>query len=330
MITRYHGSVDGSADNKSYSITFDVNTGWGHVYEGWYASTAMYMIEELKANNALLREPTNEEMLVLCDIIYQNRLKHAVDKRIRRIETFDEILTFLNNTGIIDATGHYGYLLIQDVWDYFPRDNRKFGWKASMGNGIRYNYLSRQKGKNTIAHYVQYQINHNNIDTLTNSYHKQNEYSHYGNEDYLFYLTGRLQYFKPVTRKWQIDIETQSWYYYYSNNDFYNYFKWWLSTKAFYIFSSRTNVNFFTSYQYISRKHHLDGPPRYFFEDIQKIINWELRLGSTLTYRIAIPTTINFNVLYSRYNYKTANSYSSSYRNTDNYRFTASILHYIY
>ena len=118
--------------------------GWGRIYEGRYAATAMYMVDELKRNGLLKREPTFEEMRSLTETIYQYRLKHAVDARLHKIEALSKIMDLLAGQGVIDDAGPHGYLFIQDVWDYFPRDDRRFGYQIRAGGGLEYHYNSDQ------------------------------------------------------------------------------------------------------------------------------------------------------------------------------------------
>jgi len=91
--------------------------GYGRVYNGVYAATAMYMIDELKKAGYIDKEPSYPQMIEMTDIIYQYRLKYYDDRRIHRIEALTAVGEYLQQQGLADDFGTGGQLIIQDVWD---------------------------------------------------------------------------------------------------------------------------------------------------------------------------------------------------------------------
>ncbi|RKX28865.1 MAG: hypothetical protein DRP47_03255 [Candidatus Zixiibacteriota bacterium] len=102
------GYWERKSDDRTIDIKFEITPGWGRLYEGRYASTALYMIEELRNEGLLNGNVSREHMLALCDIIYQYRLKHCVDMRLHRIEALNAVLSFLNDKGYTPEMGPYG------------------------------------------------------------------------------------------------------------------------------------------------------------------------------------------------------------------------------
>ncbi len=125
-------------DSRQYEIDLSFTPGWGRVYDGAFASMPMYMIDELRENHLLASEPSADQMLSLCELIYQYRLEHYIDFRLHRIETLDAVCSFLVLEGIIHDAGPLAYFLIQDVWSYYPdlpEFSRKFGFSVRAGLG---------------------------------------------------------------------------------------------------------------------------------------------------------------------------------------------------
>ena len=88
-------SVDQTANRKKGAVSLTIGPGWGRVYEGQYAATAMYMVDELRNGGVLEREPSKEEMLQLTEVIYQNRMAHEVDHRLAKIDALNAVTAYL-------------------------------------------------------------------------------------------------------------------------------------------------------------------------------------------------------------------------------------------
>ena len=104
---RYLTSVeDRESNRRDRAVELRLTPGWGRVYEGQYAATALYMIDELKGNGLLERVPSKKEMLELTEIIYQNRMAHEVDHRLAKIDALNAVTAYLTEIGVIGETGH--------------------------------------------------------------------------------------------------------------------------------------------------------------------------------------------------------------------------------
>jgi hypothetical protein len=128
-------------------------------------------------------------MLDLTDMVYTFRTEYRVDARLHKIESLKAIIDYLESNGIAKAAGPYGYLLIQDVWDYFPNEHRRFGFRGSAGFGFRYNYRTNQSTNERESNGVV-------------SYHR---YSHSTRVSESPYVIVGINYFKPLGMRWQID-----------------------------------------------------------------------------------------------------------------------------
>jgi len=364
-VNQSRSDVDQRSDSRNIFIDGELSTGWGRVYEGSYASTALYIIEELKKDGLLVKNPTQRNLLNLTEIIYQYRQKHAIDKRIHKIESLKNIIEFLEKENLIVGTGANDYLLIQDVWDYFPRYNRKFGSKIRLGVGFDYNYNNYHYSSTSDSHSFEYRYNDNNpqlkdtlyIRTWTDYKYASRKFDYSGT-----YLALNAEYNVPLNHQWQLKFLTSNKYYLkaerdnenynsfidtYSsypwlvtdNIDYNDYYQLQLVSDIDYIINSRTSMNFLGVYSYYNRD--LDGISRSvsdFFENsnTQKIkeSGWSLSFNVNMKYRISIPTTFNVNL-----SYVTSHNDNIIYYNDDknaydfdngHYFLTLSLAHYLY
>ena len=327
-------------DDKNYNISVALLPGWGRMYEGQFAATALYMIGELKRDGILKGEPTYQEMSELTEIIYQFRLKHAVDSRLHKIEALSSVMTFLAEKGLTDDLGPHGYLLVQDVWDYFPRFDRRFGWQVKGGPGFDYGYSSLQD-------------NYGYPETGVFSYR------HWTTENRSPYLLLQADYCRPMGLRWQLDLSTSFRYYLdpsiiekYMVIDYpsglvtsdrleqnrWAYYTIALEGTARYIFDSRTSALFQPSYRLTHAR----------FSNVDEMVrSWEIRdrhetrgdsfggqliLAGSLEYRISVPTTLRVGVRYTRRDDDTQWTSFESRREVDNssYTLSADIVHYLY
>ncbi len=192
----YGGTTTGieTTHGRAYFGEIDVFPGWGRTYEGEYAATGMYIIKELRDDGILDREPDFEEMLTLTELIYHYRQTHAIDTRLHKIEALTRIMEYLQEIEAIDSTGPYGYLLIQDVWDYFPTFSRRFGHRFRVGGGMQYSYSSNDLTRER------------KTDGITTSH----IYNHYRTTKETPYIAVLMESHHPLGLRWQIDLEGKS------------------------------------------------------------------------------------------------------------------------
>lgn len=353
-------SADNGDDRKAYSADIAVMPGWGRVYEGYFAATALYMIDELRREGRLNREPTPEEMRELCDLIYYYRLKHPVDTRLLKIDALQHIMDYFIDQNIVSDPGPYGYLLVQDVWDYFPRQSRLFGFQFRAGPGITFTRYQSDRSLTEDRYLLHYRTYPTGIDTISSSeYHAVQ--SAFNRVEYRrTYLAATAEYHRPLDIRWQLDALVSARYYpdayrisnsssreYYSDipnsgstSDLYTVYNAMYRIDAtgviWYILNSRTSSNLSIGYlrdHYNSALHRtytwMSGtttvdPVRRDNEEIEF-----LSLRGTLVYRLAVPTTLT---VLAEYDNQTQEIYqeTTTDRHDHGYEFSVMISHYLY
>ncbi|MCD6248964.1 MAG: hypothetical protein J7J98_01360 [candidate division Zixibacteria bacterium] len=84
------------SDIKQHSLRAELTSGWGRLYEGRFAVTAMNIVGELRNSGLIEREPSYDEELAMTELVYQYRQKYAIDSRLHRIEALDSIISYLH------------------------------------------------------------------------------------------------------------------------------------------------------------------------------------------------------------------------------------------
>lgn len=349
-------------DTKSLNLDASLLFGQGRMYDGVFAFTAISMIEELERKGLLLRVPTREEMEELTEIVYQNRLLHSIDFRIRRIEILNEIDSYLSSKGIIELSNPMTAPVVRDVWDYFPTYSREFGLMVRGGVGIMHNHSSSQfSEKSAYRDLVEtYDITNPGVVTIQSDNSGESHLSSYQKSIGTFpYATVVVEKNQPLTTRVQLNLAAQGWLYF-STKDTMTY-KYWnyadgtllysssshegteyesatrfaLSADLLYVFDNRTTARMYGSYQRIDydrtirRTEYFDGVLSNSDTLTTDVGGYNLNIGGQLEYRISIPTTLTASVSYYK---NTAYLFSGNIgdRESDNYRFTLRITHYLF
>ena len=339
-------------NRKSYRLNWELLTGKGHVYEGQYSSTALYLIKELKKNGLLETKPNSKVIEELAELIYNKRNERAIDKRIQRIEMFDELLTFLTSHGLINTDNHMAYLVVSDIWDFFPKIRRQFGSKFQVGCGFYYSNSNRKYESNSnissrIA-YAPLSDPYNYYSDVTETeiiYTRRNN----TNVNKQFYLTMKYLYFKPITRKWQIDVESDIDYithqsqlreyerYTIENGVAYDHDESEkkesndriildVLPKFTYIHSSRSLFSFLSGFYFDFEDHKYSSDK----------VKWDYFFISSAKYRISIPTSLSIqltydsNQMYDRYRRNGNYDYDNIYDYHKNISLSVNLTHNLY
>ncbi|PWB74371.1 hypothetical protein C3F09_04030 [candidate division GN15 bacterium] len=192
----------------NYSVNGELSVGRGHIYIGQYAATTMYLVDELRRNGFIRQEPTESQMQQVTEIVYQQRLKHYVDYRLRRIEQLQAVMNYLKSEQIATIEDPLMPLIVQDVWDYFPYYNRSFGFQLRAGVGLEYSRNSLKAFADDNS-FTTFELRHrDSVQALDSS--ANGSTSHMISDDRftvsLPYLFARAEYQKPVNLKWQVEI----------------------------------------------------------------------------------------------------------------------------
>lgn len=389
MTDHYSYRIDAHGDAKSHSASLAIMPGWGRIYEGMYAATALYMIDELRDKGLLLSEPSFDQMTVLTELVYQNRLSHSIDERLSDIEAIEAVSEFLVSEGIAIDSGPMRDLVLMDVYKYFPKFSREFGVRVRGGFGVLYQYQSEQETRD--GRTIDYSIwTDSETGEVVSSSDPDTSIS--ATSDYskatatLPYLVARLEYRKPIDMRTQFDGDIEARYYtgaksesasrYSFTTDSYLYltdasreldlkscYTIQCSGVAHHILNSRTygSLKANVGYGRFDREitdHYLRSMG---FEgnllttsesstyDGASFDQWSYSVDLSITYRLAIPTTLSLeagysakpqvgHVLSSPYSYDDARFVSLPYNNywrynhysEERYNIRAWISHYIF
>ncbi len=345
-------SVDQTANRKKAAVSLTIGPGWGRVYEGQYAATAMYMVDELRKGGVLDRDPSMNEMLQLTEVIYQNRMAHEVDHRLAKIDALNAVTAYLTQIGAITEAGHVSYVLIQDVWDFFPHSSRLFGTQVKVGTGWEYNYSKSYQSRDDYRSRLIYEhhVDSTNIlDTLVNDSNTYNTSHTSRSELDNVFVTIKLKHCRPISIRWQWDSFAELYYYVHAEGlrarypsspgpryrppgiqlqsapGIDNYYQFHLGSYGTYIYSSRTNLQIYAVLTY-DHYRTLTEPGS---NQLRTTKSWDGTLGSALTYRLSIPTALTISAYYRDQGQQ--NISEADYRtDTGRWSFSAAISHYLY
>jgi hypothetical protein len=360
----YDRRTDFTSERKTYSFDVRFMPGWGRVYEGQYAATALYMVDELKREGLLRRTPSAEEMRALTEIIYQYRLKHVIDKRLHKIEALSQVLDYLQKNDIADNADPYGYLLIQDVWDYFPNFYRPFGSRIRVGAGVDMYFSRSRESSDEEIRQIETEFYIYDPDVVDTIYDYKDSYVGYHHEKVIrrsSYLSFLAEYFKPISLRWQIDLASEVRYYFsayqsvtdhgiiyfdwstfvdrftdsYTDYNAYHVIDLWGAAR--YIHDSRTSAEFETAYTHNHRNssirdHVIDkqtGSDIISLPERYDTSNGKLTLRSSIKYRISIPTTLSVNLQYDIISSELLRD-SLSEHDDSGYSIRVNIIHHLY
>ena len=323
--------------DRTYSFNIGALPGWGRIYEGQYAATSMYIVDELRKADVLIRELNYDEMTQLTELVHYSRQTHAVDARLHKIEALSKIMDYLREIGAADSVGPYGCLLIQDVWDYFPVTSRRFGFRGRIGVGWQYEYFSFHK--TSAIHYYEHEKKYTNRP----------------------YVIGVLEWGKPFGLHWQLDFQAEGKHFVkpfskrifneinyapdplfgfrHEDEAYDEYFAdhiLEISSAVRYIYNSRTSASLEAEYDL--RHYNWREKLQYigYIQDyhIEIAGGRDYRVGGVtaiLEYRISIPTTLLLTVQYSAeeltYDMGDFNVYKTR---THGYYCTAELVHYLF
>jgi hypothetical protein len=327
---------EGDENRQNIRINLSVGPGWGRIYSGNYAATALYIIEELRNNELLTKEPSVGQMQNLTEIIYQRRLKHSIDSRIYSIETIEEIAGFLKAEGLMQGSETASTMTINDVWSYFPNNSRSFGQEFKIGFGLDYSYnrYSSYAEQNDFSLDIYYHRDSTDaVDTLhyfESNYQSTSLDKTISPATQIFFNYG---YSKPINLRWQFDLATYGRYvldqYYktslhddrigspaFNNHDYISIKTKYSDTYYLsiagtitYILNSRSSGYLRTSantdhYHRTITRHSENGGVVSDTTYAGKAYDYQIfsfEMGGT--YRISIPTTLNVSINYSRRTY---------------------------
>ena len=192
-------------DNR---LSGKLTVGWGRLYHGEYASTALYIIDELRNAGLIVKEPSYEDMYALTKLVYENRLALTPDERWHTIDAMHAIVKTLSESGALAQAEGHATAIIADVWEYFPRSSRLFGWDVRVSYGGSGSRTSSRLSSSEVQKIVT--IIHDTAgvtwDTATYSYtYSQSGYSKTEPSEY--YVSLAASWSRPLDARHYINLD---------------------------------------------------------------------------------------------------------------------------
>ncbi len=351
-----HGKNTRKSDVRQYGISLELGTGFGRIYDGRYSVTSFNIINELSQRGFLHESPTYVQMIRLTEIVYQYRQKHIIDTRLHRIEGIEEIIDYLYRENLFSGKEVRGCLLIQDIWDYYPQEPRKFGMKFAIGFTIELG--TRHDRLKTFRNFINYQITTDSLggsDTafspLEDSYSK----TYIENEQEKIYFTGGVEYHRPFNHKWQLSIivegrlliEDDTQYGRYVNQirpyapgsfskegtEYRNNGELSGLVKMEYFYDSRTSLTFAIKGEgkaYRQRNYWFQSDNTKHYDQGFSYAENEFAVSSMIQYRISVPTTLRGHLSYAFFYGEADYGSYNPITKGDNLGFSLEIIHYLF
>lgn len=349
-----HYYEDNITNEKMHDISVDVGLGKGKIYDGRFAFIAESIIKELKKNNLLYSEPSYDDMIDLCNIIYSFKLLHFDDSRIKRITALKAISEFLIEKSICENISINENILIQDIWDYFPNEKREFGYQFEVFSLLTYRIIENDQTLERASYYISREINDTSIFEQDSSF--SHNHSFVINNNYNNRLVTSFAYKKPINYHWHLSYDLKGFIAldnYIKNKKFYtNYFSSFDVTtlnKSFfeidynyeiyseflikYYYDNRTTIFFKNIFNFQLHKesyYDFDSDNDIYTKRRRRYVqsNLQFLLETNLIYRISIPTTFSVRLGLELSDIRNENSIEIDQE--ENFYTSFSISHYIF
>ena len=328
---------------------FRISTGigFGRVYEGQFAVQALEIESQLARAGLLNRSLSADELRGLAATIYRFRQELPVDVRILRIEAIQEICAYLARHGEPDPAFLAAAPYVQDVWDYFDRDARLFGWQIEFLSGFE--YRDQTYDRTTEADIRTFRTDSDLgtpgvIDTLADDLYRRHrqDYDREQRREVFIQLVGR--YHRPLSLRWQFDCEANVRFSLltaidqtsrdvdfesglisvrHSEDRTSSWREWHIFPAIKYVFDKRTSLSADAelSYQDHSRLIAVDRTTRYNRGGLYASI------GLNGVYRISLPTTLQVRLSADRWE---LDPHGGEYNRDWNYSIRGSASHYLF
>ena len=326
--------------NVSRRIDFqgELRLGWGRVYRGGYAATAISIVDQLRRSGLVARSPNREDMLELTKLIHAYREGHGTDKREYRAQSLKSVVTFLHLQGIV-AEEHPAVLLsVEDVLDYFSRADRRFGWSVQFGFGGHDVYYNNQFSQNVRTWSTEYRWNPDSswiADTLYATHGVSENSSRSRDFAPTDYVILKLDFYRPLSARWQLDLNAGSRFYLEPSMLFKDRagfaYRWSLGRRTVstrfslqYFHDARTTLSLACTWIDSVRTERSRLLP-----DV-RLHNWLLALMFLADYKLSPATTLNMEFLYYRRSDFVENSRYATVNKQRHFDVSAGITHWLF
>jgi len=142
--------VNSFSSNNEASFYF----GKGRIENVTDARLAIYILDDLSKQGRLSKTPSQEEVFAFADFITKTLNKRVIDSRIKRIQEFVAVDSFLVSNGLSNKTDGLYFGLINDNWNYGRLQYWGTGslWHFGVSPSFDYqNYFSRSVNNSIVS-----------------------------------------------------------------------------------------------------------------------------------------------------------------------------------
>lgn len=121
------------SEHLNYSVESDLGWGHGRLENVSDARIIIFILEDLKKNNLLAREPSIAEINELANLAIFVKNQRFFDSRIKRIYELTALDSLMKEKGLVpdDQVGYH--TILQDNWNYSVNPYRQTGWLFQYG-----------------------------------------------------------------------------------------------------------------------------------------------------------------------------------------------------
>jgi hypothetical protein len=319
--------------DRRIDFTGDVLIGWGRRYDGKHAVTAIQLVEELDRVGLAKRRPDRRELLWLSELVHQLREGHGPDRREYRIEALESIVGYLVERGVVEESNAAAILTIEDVWDYFPSGERRFGWEFQIGYGGTHEYYNVQSESSRLVWSTKiwdYPDTSSTADSIAFQRIKTRD----SDGRRLWYVTHyyglRGGWWRPLSARWQFDAT--AWFRMYFDQDerydlhvrMVNKRTTDASIALTYFHDARTELKFEAAFDYERLSRREDNRD-------EQVRIWGIDATARVEYRLAVPTTMVVSWTYYRNSFwSTAHDYHDPEALRHGFNLSVGLTHWLF
>jgi len=251
-----------------FSVTPGAGLGYGRIENVSFMRRALYIIDELYENNILTEYPDKRILVKFGKLLASLDHTRFYDDRLKRIEDFKKINTFLNDHDLLKNDSIEYFTILNDMLVYANVWNRYNGWDVQ--GAFSYFYRRSSGGADD--------------ETLTNNHN---------------YVSLKFNFHKAINRYWQLLFYNRYAHFYYDSNPKYTSNEINSSFEISWYPHSRTNVTGKLYFYYNESDY-----DEFIFSEKSSI----LAINPTIQFEYYISPRLRFNAgLYYLYNKETNN-----------------------
>ena len=125
--------IFGGSSERRAQLNAEIGYGLGRVENVSDARIVLFILDDLRKEGLLNREPTLEEIDAISDLTIYVKNQRFFDSRIKRIYELKSIDSLLQSQGILKKDDVAYHTILQDNWNYSVNKFRQIGWLLQIG-----------------------------------------------------------------------------------------------------------------------------------------------------------------------------------------------------